>query len=530
MSKRVKRKSVRVVRRFMILLLLVFFQIYGFSNSMEPEVSWFNVKLNGNKVGYYSVETRTPLGGTERIVEKKEKMYLLLIRMNNQMVVDSVLERRFDKDFNLLDFNTRVSEGNVKRKNHGYFDYEEGNIKLQTEINGTSQNSKIGIVKDALSELQVLRRVKEKGFKIGDSFAYTAFLPDICSYVTCRMKIAAREDLSIMGTKRILYRLEREVEGMAHRLSIWVDSELSPWLSELIWPKQTYRLERTSKEDALSLKQIYSNRMDIFEEAAFKLRLADNIDLDMNALEGQVERVVYRISNAPSCHMFHGGVQGIIPGENESSFLMEICTDTSSMYKIPEGKLKSLNLTPYLASGNYIQSNNKKIKDIAESLIDENSRLSTVLKIKKWVSGRIKWCSDYGFSTAISTLESGCGDCTEFSVLTAALCRSIDIPSRLAMGYLVKEKFSGEKILAPHMWVEVLIRNSWYPVDSTSDSQDVDPFRIRFLASAMNQNEMYRFFDLYTTFSSVDVQFVSLVKRQKSKNLDIKNKNSKKGG
>ena len=514
--------------KILALLLSVLLQIIGYANSIESGINWFNVKLNDSKVGYYSVGNSTTLKRDVRTIVKTEKMYLLLKRMNNLLVVDSVMERRFDKDFKLLAFKTSVSEGNVKRKIHGQFNYEKKSLMLTTEINGECQSSKMDINKGALSELHVMRKIKKSGFKIGYSFSYIAFLPDICRYATCKIKIASREDIPVMGKKRELYRLEREVEGMGHRLSIWVDSALSPWLSELLWPKRTFRLERTTKEDAISLKRVYENRLDIFEEATLKLRVAENIDLPPDISIDQIKKVVFRIKNAPSFHMLQGGVQNIILHESDSSFLLEIYRDVSKMVKIPISKKEKFNLKHYLEPGDYIQSNNDKIKAIAAQLIDRKSRLNTVWKIKKWVFKHIKWCSDFGFLTAVSTLESGYGDCTEFSVLTAALCRSVDIPARLAMGYVVREKFSGEKILAPHMWVEVLIDFSWYPVDSTDDSQTVDPLRIRFLASAMNQDEIYRFFDLYSNFSTIDVELVSIIKYQNSENLDIQNKNLKK--
>ncbi|MCX6583894.1 MAG: transglutaminase-like domain-containing protein [Candidatus Aminicenantes bacterium] len=157
-----------------------------------------------------------------------------------------------------------------------------------------------------------------------------------------------------------------------------------------------------------------------------------------------------------------------------------------------------MSLFPFLEPYLYVQSEDRKIKDTVKPLLNKTDKGKTALNIRKWVNRNIKWCSDYGFSTAVSTLEAGAGDCTEFSVLTAALCRNAGIPARVAMGYILTGNSLGEIILGPHMWVEVWLDNTWYPIDYTGESENKNPFKIRFLSSSLNHDEIYKFFDLYS--------------------------------
>ena len=69
---------------------------------------------------------------------------------------------------------------------------------------------------------------------------------------------------------------------------------------------------------------------------------------------------------------------------------------------------------------------------------------------------------------AASVLKSKAGDCTEHSVLTIAILRSLNIPSRAVVGLILSENFFNEKdVFVYHMWVEAYENGRWILVDST---------------------------------------------------------------
>jgi len=69
---------------------------------------------------------------------------------------------------------------------------------------------------------------------------------------------------------------------------------------------------------------------------------------------------------------------------------------------------------------------------------------------------------------AASILKSKAGDCTEHSVLTISILRSLNIPSRAVVGLILSENFLNEKnVFVYHMWVEAYENNRWILVDST---------------------------------------------------------------
>ena len=59
------------------------------------------------------------------------------------------------------------------------------------------------------------------------------------------------------------------------------------------------------------------------------------------------------------------------------------------------------------------------------------------------------------------------GDCTEYAMLAAAMCRAQGVPSRTAIGLVYVNNLLGKPGLAFHMWTEVWIKGRWLPLDAT---------------------------------------------------------------
>ena len=66
-------------------------------------------------------------------------------------------------------------------------------------------------------------------------------------------------------------------------------------------------------------------------------------------------------------------------------------------------------------------------------------------------------------------LQNRAGDCTEHSILTAALLRAAGIPARCVTGVIMAEEFSGRRnVFVYHMWVEAYYGGRWILTDSTT--------------------------------------------------------------
>jgi len=72
-----------------------------------------------------------------------------------------------------------------------------------------------------------------------------------------------------------------------------------------------------------------------------------------------------------------------------------------------------------------------------------------------------------GYASAVEVAESRQGDCTEYAVLSAALCRAVGIPSRVVMGIAYIEKYMEmENRFGGHAWTEAYVGDKWVGIDA----------------------------------------------------------------
>lgn len=94
----------------------------------------------------------------------------------------------------------------------------------------------------------------------------------------------------------------------------------------------------------------------------------------------------------------------------------------------PRGKLRF-----YLGESPYIDTDEERVIEIAETLRDQNAELTPweqVESIYRWVRENVEYKFDTQIHSCVEALESGTGDCEELSSLFIAICRIQNIPAR----------------------------------------------------------------------------------------------------
>jgi transglutaminase-like putative cysteine protease len=126
--------------------------------------------------------------------------------------------------------------------------------------------------------------------------------------------------------------------------------------------------------------------------------------------------------------------------------------------------------TPRPAAGKFtepaehLEVDHPKLRALART-IQAEGREETVRKIWRVVIDRLTYEEQKAHRGAAHALETGIGDCSEFSDLFVALCRAKDIPARRLSGY-VAEVEEGEN--PGHAWAEVYFPEvGWVPFDPT---------------------------------------------------------------
>jgi transglutaminase-like putative cysteine protease len=122
----------------------------------------------------------------------------------------------------------------------------------------------------------------------------------------------------------------------------------------------------------------------------------------------------------------------------------------------------------FLKSNYFINCDDEKVQELArEAVGGEKDPWRQSQKIERWVREHMK-IQNYSEAMATAdhvarTLE---GDCTEYAMLAAAMCRAVGVPSRTAIG-LIYAVMDRRPTLAYHMWSEVWIEGQWLALDAT---------------------------------------------------------------
>jgi len=133
-------------------------------------------------------------------------------------------------------------------------------------------------------------------------------------------------------------------------------------------------------------------------------------------------------------------------------------------------------LKDYLRATEQVQSDNAKIRKLAKELTsDVKTEFDAVQRIVSWVVDHVRYVTPPVRYDALYSLESGKGNCQNFSHLSAALMRAAGIPVRIVNGVTFNRPFdiawqkgtlTFKMGQGRHSWIEVWFPElGWVPFD-----------------------------------------------------------------
>jgi hypothetical protein len=158
----------------------------------------------------------------------------------------------------------------------------------------------------------------------------------------------------------------------------------------------------------------------------------------------------------------------------------------------------------------FVQSDHNEIIELAKRAVgDTKDAAEAVKKIESFVSGYIENKNlSVGYASAAEVAASKAGDCTEFAVLTASMCRAIGIPARVVFGLVYVKSFGGrENVFGGHAWVEAYVGDKWIGLDATRMPKGFDAGHI---ALAIGNGEPADFFNLAATLGQFKIDKVTV--------------------
>jgi hypothetical protein len=163
----------------------------------------------------------------------------------------------------------------------------------------------------------------------------------------------------------------------------------------------------------------------------------------------------------------------------------------------------------------FVQSDRKEIIDLARQAIGSTKDAAEAArKIEAFVAGFVEYKNlSVGYASAAEVAESRQGDCSEFAVLTAAMCRAVGIPAQVVVGIAYVKSFAGlQDRFGGHAWVQAYIGDKWIGLDAAFKSAGLGGYDPGHIALSVGKGNPEDFFNVVSTIGQFKIEKVIVKK------------------
>ena len=443
----------------------------------EADDTWMGIYMQGIKVGrQHTREQRFVQEDREWLSTKSESRVSLSRLGSGPVEIITVLESISDADGNPRSLRMRTNLAGTAMD--VAVEVADGMIRF---MSGGEDIKKMEVPGEFYLSVPIDKIIREGGLRDGRRYEFQVLDPLIHGLAPCRFEVLEKQEVLILGRKRHLWHTRTNMTSIVPlTVDEWIDEEGRSW-------------KEISSSGFLSTTSIRMSREMALEPAAENFDIAFSSLLESNISfpdPQRIRRVEFELGGVPlekiKAFPYGGGSQKIIE-EADDHIVIEtsavIFSERDSVIR-PVANPKWADL---LKATPLVASDIPSMRETSARIVDgETNAWAAAKKIARWVDANMTPTYDVGFAGAEEILQNKRGDCSEYTVLTVALCRAAGIPARAVVGVMY-----GQGIFAYHMWAEVYV-GRWIGLDSKwlAETEDgeiyTDATHIKFGTSALD--------------------------------------------
>ena len=418
---------------------------------------WYNVTLNGNKIGYaMNSYNKSPLGYVF-------KDYSLL-RMPMAGVMREVLLDFYtvvDYDFQIKSFTFGLASGEYSTDIYG--GVNNGMLEMEYRTDGEPMRLTIPVSDGLYFPGMVPYLLASKGFPKGE-FRMASLDPFALAVNDIIVNVKAYEPVRVDGRKYDANLVTVTSSGITS--SMWVLEDGTVVKEE---EAAGMMMTITTKEYALDIPDI-NPEWDILKSLAVGVDRKLENPREATYLKAELEGI------EPTGFNLNDDFQRLI---SENPTVIEVSSNPCDMAmdKDAPGELDK-----YIKSETLIQADDPRIVRQSNLIIKGIKEDSLrIYAIADWVYKNIE--KDYAISlpSAADVLRVRRGDCNEHSSLFTALARAAGIPTKVCLGIVYNEG-----MFYYHAWPAVYLNGCWQPIDPTIGQHHPDATHIMLLTGGFD--------------------------------------------
>jgi len=487
----------RVRYIFGIWLMLVAAGLPGFALG---ETEYLAVFMEGRKVGH-AIQSRVV---TDNRVTTTEKTNITISRLNVPVTI-SITETSIETtDGKPLGFEAVQALSMMTMKVAGTVN-EQGMVNLTVSSMGGEQKSTFkwpsgAVMAEGLRLLQL-----KKGLKEGCSYTAKVFSPTIMRAVDVEIYVGPKQNVDLLGRVVALTEVTTTIKmpGAGEVVSIgYVDNNLR--LQKNIMPMMGIQIEMIScaKEFALGANGVL--------ELMDKMFLVSPAQLDNVNSAKAISYHLVPTENTNSLEIPSNDNQKVRRLKNGGAIVTVKPVRASAGARFPyRGRDKTI--LEAMKPARFVQSDSMEIIKLAHRAVGKTKDAAEAVKrIEAFVAKYIENKSlSIGYASAVEVTASRQGDCSEFAVLTAAMCRAVGIPAQVVMGIAYVKDFAGlQNRFGGHAWVQAYVGGKWVGVDAAFKSAGRGGYDPGHIALAAGNGDPEDFFNLVGTLGRFKIDKV----------------------
>jgi hypothetical protein len=456
---------------------LVIVSAAGIANADD---SWDAVYVAGAKVGSIHTYIEPVTDHGRELLRVRLDLVLEVKRLGDRSTTRMQYGTIETKEGEVLRLDTRILASNDETRIHG--DVVDGKMKLIFEGTGERQEQTIDWGPDVRGPYAAEQSFAHQPMKPGEVRKLRMFMPDVNKVYDVALTAKALEDVKLGGgVVRRLTRIEQthSLEGKPRPefdLTLWADArgQVLKTKTDLMGGMVTFR---TTRAGASAPSDAAAPRYDQIVNSVIKV--THKIPRPLETRD-----VRYRIAlkdAAPGDVIPTDRRQSIAPGTKEHDAILAVKTAGPNDGAPGEEPADDVYLRPnamITSKDDMVVSLSKKAVGNAVDPWDKSVR------IVKWVSRNFRNTNfETAFAAASEVARNLSGDCTEYAVLTAAMCRAAGVPTRVVVGLLYVDRLGG---FGFHMWNEVYVNRRWVAIDATWEQESVDAVHIKIADASLD--------------------------------------------
>lgn len=449
------------------------------------EEEYLAVFMGGKKIGY-AMRSRVENSGK---VSTTESMNMTISRVNVPVTLsmsETCIETPAGEPVGFE--STQIMSG-MAVKITGQVD-KGGAVKISTKTAGSEQKSEMAWPAGAVMSEGLRLLTEKKGLKEGTTFKVKVFSPSNCQAFDANISIGKKQNVDLLG--RVLPLTEVKTilalgEAGQFMTTSYVSDKLVAMKDSLSIMGLDIELISCEKEFALSPNETF--------EIVAKLAVASPRALTAEELAGTI---TYRLSATTKTAKLLLPSSDNQTAKSDSNTVCVHPARTTAKASLPY-KGSDPQIIESAKPSPFVQSDDVLIRKLtAEAVGDTKDAAEAARKIEGFVAKYItNKTFSVGYASAAEVAVSRQGDCTEFAVLTAAMCRAAGIPARVVFGIAYVDEFAGMgPCFGGHAWVEAYIGDKWTGLDSAFKATGRGGYNAGHIALAYGNGQPQDFFNV----------------------------------